>query len=167
MNTRILLLMVFACGIMFGSCRKKIQGCTDPAATNYNSSATEQATCLYPIDDAIGTYAACDTYIVFKTNWTSWGYYDTTISNFDIHASKRADGSVNFDTVIVLYNPYQQSAVVSADYKSYSFSYLTYSITANGTARINGDVLTYSVAAYPVTLSGSFIRMGRAIKKDQ
>ncbi len=150
-NIRITSAITIALFILFaGACRKKsttvdITGCTDPVATNYDSTATVNSGCHYAVDDVAGNYLMTDTVITFHHNLTT-GWYDTTVENYTLHVIAYGHDSMDFNDRICL--QCHRGAVgyfsISKDFTHYSWAYDMGYYDVSGSGTFNGGLFTHS-----------------------
>lgn len=64
--------------LLFGSCKKTVQGCTDPTALNYNPNANNNdGSCIAKVTGCGNTYAANYDPSVNVTPWTGCTFHTT------------------------------------------------------------------------------------------
>ncbi len=128
------------------SCKQKskdVLGCTDAAATNYNSAATISTKCNYLNEQYAGTYVCSDTSIIFRTDLTR-GWYDTLYSSVTITVTAPTKDTLIFDKVITSAH-YANGAGMhfSDNCRTYTFADGNYPYESSGNGYFAGGRLFY------------------------
>lgn len=142
---------------LFAACQHKsnstnsqilVSGCKDPTALNYNPHAEISTSCTYTTSVFAGTYYMTDTLISFRHDLTR-GWYDTSVSHFDITVCPVGNDSMHFDKIVRC--PFCASENISVGGTECSFSFINndYPVTYGGSGYFTHDTLILNYGTTP------------------
>ncbi len=144
--------------ILFAACQHKsdtstgskiiVSGCMDPQALNYNPAAEISTSCTYTTSAFAGKYYMTDTLIAFKHDLTR-GWYDTSVSHFNINVCPAGNDSMHFDTIVRCLICSSSNISVSGTSGIFSFTNDNYPVSYGGIGHFSHDTLILKYGTDP------------------
>jgi len=143
MKTQILISVALITMLVIKSCKK--EGCTDPAATNYDSKAKKNdGSCIYPDPDPDPREPYLGNYLVTDSMWLSGSFYQVETYTLQV-----TTGGTVSDT-IYLNNLWNDGAGYIAIMAGSNFSIPSQQVSgpyyASGNGNFNNNVITYQTS---------------------
>lgn len=141
MKTKVLISAACIAMLLIAGCKK--EGCTDPAATNYDSKAKKNdGSCIYPEPDPREPYLG--NYLVLDSMWLGGSFYQEEMYTLQVKT-----GSTKSDT-IYLNNLWNNGAGYIAIMTGSNFSIPSQQVSGpyyvSGSGNFNNNVITYQTS---------------------